>query len=263
MPDEPLISCLMVALPVPGRFARLQQSIAGYLGQTHARRELVLVMNGGEAEAAAAIKAHVASLGREDIRIVEPTGELTLGALRNISKASARGEVICQWDDDDLYHPERLERQLAALAQSGGGGVCLRHVMQFFPAARSLYCTNFGPVDVSAFPGSLMCWTPTPIVYPETGDHARLGEDRIVAMQLMAMGRYHVLADAPHLYVYVSHGRNSWDMEHHRKISVELSLSRGLLLRREAALRRDLAPFDFGPGEVTVQGSNGPAFTIG
>lgn len=263
MPADPLISCLMVTLPVPERFDRLKESVAGYLGQTYERRELVVVANGGTPEALAAIKAHIASLGRDDIRMLEPPGILTLGALRNISKASARGEVVCQWDDDDLYHPERLERQLAALVQSGAEGVCLQEVMQFFPGERSLYCTNWRATPNRAHPGTLMRWRHAPVAYPETGEAARLGEDSDVVQQLQRRGGYGVLADAPHLHIYVSHGGNSWDQGHHRMLATSLGLSQGLLRRREAVLRDGLSVFDFGPGEVTLRGSNGPAFTIG
>jgi glycosyltransferase involved in cell wall biosynthesis len=260
---DPLISCLMVTLPVPERFERLKQSLAGYAAQTYARRELVIVANGGTPEALAAIKAHVAGLGRDDIRIVEPPGSLTLGALRNVSKASARGEVVCQWDDDDLYHPERLERQLDALARSGAEAVCLQQVMQFFTVERLLYCLNFHIGGESVFAGSLMCWTRTPIVYPESGERSRLGEDTDVACQLVERGGLHALADMPHLYVYVCHGANSWSDWHHRGVARYRGLSPGLLRRREAQLRQDLSVFDFGPGAVAVQGSNGPAFVIG
>lgn len=260
---DPLISCLMVTLPVSERFERLKQSLAGYAAQTYARRELVIVANGGTPEALAAIKAHVAGLGRDDIRIVEPPGSLTLGALRNISKASARGEVVCQWDDDDLFHPERLQRQFEALTRSGAEGVCLEQVMQFFAIERLIYCVNFRVGGEAVFAGSLMCWSRTPIVYPESGERSRLGEDTDVACQLVERGGLHALADMPHLYVYVCHGANSWSDWHHRGVARYRGLSPGLLRRREAQLRQDLSVFDFGPGAVTVQGSNGPAFAIG
>ncbi|HEY3888641.1 MAG TPA: glycosyltransferase family 2 protein [Caulobacteraceae bacterium] len=257
-----LISCLMVALPVPRRLERLKQSLAAYVDQTHRRRELVLVVNGGEPAAAAAIKAHVAALRRTDIRIVAPAGILTLGTLRNLSRASARGEVVCQWDDDDLSHPERLERQLAALVETGAEGVCLQEVMQFFPGERRLYCTNWRATEAQAHPGTLMLWSRSPAVYPETGARSRLGEDLDMVLQLQRRGGYGVLAGAPHLHVYISHGGNSWDAAHHRMLATSLGLSQGLLRRRESALREGLAPFDFGPGAVTVQGANGPAFVL-
>jgi hypothetical protein len=66
----------------------------------------------------------------------------------------------------------------------------------------------------------------------------------------------------PHLYVYTSHGMNSWSEDHHRMLASKLAISRGLLLRREAELRAALKPYDFGPGEVSVNGNNGPAFKI-
>ena len=252
----------MVTLPVPTRLEGLKRSLACYTGQTHARRELVLVLNGGDADAAAAVEAHVASFGRGDIRVLAPGGTLTLGALRNLSLGAARGEVVCQWDDDDLHHPERLRRQLAALAESGAEGVCPQEVMQFFPAERGLYCHNWRATEATAFPGALMAWTRAPIEYPETGEAARLGEDLEVVRQLRRRDGLGVLAGAPHLYVYVSHGGNSWNADHHRMLATSLGLSRGLLRRREAALRDGLSAFDFGPDAVTVQGANGPAFTI-
>jgi glycosyltransferase involved in cell wall biosynthesis len=265
MPDEPLISCLMVTLPVAGRLERLKQSVAGYLAQTHRRRELVVVVDGRTPapDPIAAIKAHLASLGRDDIRVVEPRGVRTLGALRNVSMASARGDVFCQWDDDDLHHPLRLERQLAALAASHGRAVCLQEVMQFFAAERRLYCTNWRATEVKALPGTLMCRAASAIAYCETGEPADLSEDLELALRLIERDDYEVLAGEPHLYVYVSHGENSWADEHHRMLAARLGLSQGLLRRRAAALREGLAAFDFGPGPVTVQGANGPAFTVG
>jgi glycosyltransferase involved in cell wall biosynthesis len=262
--NEPLISCLMVTLPVRDRFAGLKQSIAGYLAQTHGRRELVVVLDGATPEPTTdKIRAHLATLGRDDIRILEVAGTQTLGALRNFSKASALGEVVCQWDDDDLHHPERLQRQLAALVRSGAEAVCLQEVMQFFPAERSLYCTNWRATEAKAHPGTLMRWSRSEALYPETGERARLGEDLDVVLQLQRRGAYDVLAGAPHLYVYVSHGGNSWNDGHHRMLADTLGLSRGLLSRREASLRQGLAPFNFGLGAVTVQGANGPAFVLG
>ena len=262
MPAAPLISCLTVTLPVPGRLTRLKQSLAAYAGQTHGRRELVLVINGGDAESAAAIKAHVVALGRDDIRLIEPPGALTLGALRNISLEAAHGDVVCQWDDDDLNHPTRLARQLDTLMMSDAAGVCLQEVMQFFPAERRLYCTNWRATEARAHPGTLMRWSRPSTPYPATGDRARLGEDLEVVLELQRRGAYAVMEGAPHLYVYVSYGENSWGEGHHRMLAASLGLSQGLLRRREGSLRDGLAAFDLGPGEITVQGTNGPAFTL-
>jgi hypothetical protein len=71
------------------------------------------------------------------------------------------------------------------------------------------------------------------------------------------------MTDQPHLFVYVSHGQNTFDDAHHRRIADGFGLPQALLWQREAALREGLAAFDFGPGEVTLLASNGPAFTLG
>jgi hypothetical protein len=64
----------------------------------------------------------------------------------------------------------------------------------------------------------------------------------------------------PHLYVYVTHGANSSPSDHHARLAGELSISRGLLQRRETLLREGLRPF--GLDGVGVEGPNGRAFTL-
>ena len=56
-----------------------------------------------------------------------------------------------------FHHPERVERQRAALIESGKDGVLLEEVMQFFPASRRLYCTNWRATEFKGHPGTLMC----------------------------------------------------------------------------------------------------------
>jgi glycosyltransferase involved in cell wall biosynthesis len=252
----------MVTLPIPARLKFVKRSLAAYCNQIYGNRELVIVLDVGLVETRAEVIRFVNEMGRNDIRVIDPSGPLTLGALRNISWREARGEFVCQWDDDDLYHPLRLERQLAALQESGSLSGCLQEVMQFFPASRRLFQTNWRATPPTAMPASLMCLKATPICYPETGTEARIGEDLVVLTQLQRLGRFHALSGAPHLYVYVSHGHNTYANSHHQMIAEELAVSQGLLRRRETALRQELADFDFGPGDVLVEGRNGPAFKI-
>ena len=134
----PLVSCLMVTLPAPGRFAYACASIDAFCRQTYAHTELLVVIDGGTANGGTALgrqrlKEHIASLNRPNIRIFEPDGELSLGALRNMSVENAAGEILCQWDDDDLHHPERLQHQVEALLRGGYDALFLQEVMQYFP----------------------------------------------------------------------------------------------------------------------------------
>ncbi len=260
--DDILVSCLMVTWGVPRRLPHLRRSVAAYGAQTHRNRELVVISKSPGAEDRAATAAFFSSLGRSDIRFVAVTDDLSLGAQRNLSREVARGSVFCQWDDDDLSHPERLEQQLAALTASGAEAVGLQEVMQYFPATRTLYCTNWRATENKCHPATIMCRRSAPIRYPETGPTAARGEDSAVVTQLQQRGAIHYLAGAPHLFVYVSHGANTWTDDFHRRLSTELAQSQALLRRREAALRAGLRPFDFDGGTVTVEGSNGTAFTL-
>ena len=261
--SAPLVSCLMVTQPVPQRLPYFRQTVADYLRQTWAPRELVVVLDRGESATRNAFLAHLDALARDDIRVVEPAGKLTLGALRNRSFAHARGELLCQWDDDELYHPERIATQVALLRELGGDALCLEEVLHFFPATRTLYCINFRKTVPQAMPGSMLMRRGLPVAYPEDGPKAERGEDTALVVQLHALGAFRAAAGHAHLYVYQSHGANTWNDEHHRMLARELSLSKALLQRREAQLRAGLAPIDFGPGEVTVAGYNGVAFTLG
>ena len=261
--SAPLVSCLMVTQPVPRRLAYFRRTVADYLRQTWAPRELVVVLDRGDGATREAFLAHLAALARDDIRVLEPEGKLTLGALRNRSFAHARGELLCQWDDDELYHPERVAAQVALLRELGGEALCLEEVLQYFPASRSLYCINFRKTVPKAMPGSMLMRRGLPVAYPETGPNAERGEDTALVTQLHALGVFRAAAGRAHLYVYQSHGANTWNDEHHRMLAQELSLSKAMLQRREAELRAGLAPIDFGPGEVAVTGYNGVAFTLG
>jgi hypothetical protein len=252
----------MVTLPAPARLPHLKRSLADYCRQTHHPRELIVVLDAGTPQARAAVRREVEALGRTDIRVIAPDGSLTLGALRNISLAQARGEILSTWDDDDFHHPERIERQLAALLDHDALATCLQEILQYFPQAGRLYLTNWSATPARAAPPSLMWRASAPVSYPEKGPEARLGEDVVVIGQLQALGDFHCQSAAAHLYVYVSHGGNTCSASHHQMLAERLAISRGLIRRREGALREGLAAFDFGPAGASVEGSNGPAFEL-
>jgi glycosyltransferase involved in cell wall biosynthesis len=257
-----VVSCLMVTLAVPERLHYLRRSVGDYCRQTHCKKELVIVLDFGEPGTKTDIAEHIASLRRNDIRIVDPDRKLSLGALRNISRENARGDIHCQWDDDDLHHPERVERQLDYLLQADCAAVYLQETMQFFSRTRALYCTNWRNNPVRGNPCTLMCRRSAAIRYPETGAESQVGEDVAVLRQLLERDACRFLGGVPHLYVYVSHGRNTGNDDVFRRVATRLGISQGLLRRREAQIREGLRPFELGPEPITVEGYNGVAFTL-
>jgi glycosyltransferase involved in cell wall biosynthesis len=252
----------MVTLPTPERFTSVRNSIAAFCDQTHRDKELIIVVDPEPVSVRTTLAEYVTTLRRNDIRILVSPQKLMLGQLRNLSVDNAQGDVVCQWDDDDLYHPQRLECQFAALMQADYEAVYLRDVMQYFPTERTLYWTNWQLTEAGGHPGTLMAKRSVPFRYPVEGAVASLGEDLRVALHLKQRGRICFLSGMPHLFIYVSHGGNSWDAGHHRMLASELAISQGLLKRRQAEIRKGLSAFDLGQGPVVVQGNNGPAFTI-
>ena len=259
---EGLVSCLMVTRLSPARRELTRASFAAFQAQTYPRRELVVVLDASaDAEGRRELDEMVRGPSAAPIRVVEAPGAPPLGALRNLAVAAAAGDYVCQWDDDDFYHRERLSIQLGALREGGHEAVGLQDVLQFFPATRTLFWINWRATKIGVHPGTVMVRRGA-ATYPEAGPEARLGEDTHLARALRARRGLGSLAGAPHLFAYVSHGANSWDEGHHRMLAERLAISRALLKRQEAALRAGVAALDLGPGPISVCGANGPAFEI-
>ncbi|HJQ16717.1 MAG TPA: glycosyltransferase family A protein [Allosphingosinicella sp.] len=256
------ISCLMVSRPRAARLPLLRRSLESYAMQSYPHRELVVVIDvrASAAERAGLLEA-VEAIVPAPVRLVAPEPERTLGALRNISIAEASGDVLCQWDDDDIQHPDRLAAQYDRMREAGCGVSYLVDTMLFHVGERKMCWTNWAQAPTGAHPGTLMCEAGLVAAYPEEGPLAQLSEDVTVLQELERRGPILRLAGVPHLYVYVTHPANTTTAEHHDRLARELGISRGLLLRREAALRESLGAIDFG-GEVSVEGPNGPAFRI-
>jgi glycosyltransferase involved in cell wall biosynthesis len=223
---------------------------------------MVIVLDVADPSAAEPVRQILKEYSRDDLRLVLPPSKLRLGALRNLSWEAAKGDIVCQWDDDDMNHPERLACQWNALRGSGKAACYLEQFMQFFPMERLLYRVNFRPSPDRVAVNTLMAERSLPVFYPESGPEASLGEDTAILQQIRSAGGFHVLTDDPSLFVYVSHGANTWHQGHHRMLVETMGASEALLRRSEASLRGRLSPFDFGSGSVTVMGRTGPAFVI-
>ncbi len=255
------IDCLMVALPVASRFDFAKASIQRFKAQTYPNKRLVIVINGGDDQVGKALCEYARTQDEGDIYLVYPAGNLPLGALRNISLEHVKADVFCQWDDDDQYHPSRLADQAKVLQDGEFEAVYLEDLIQYFPAQKALYWTNWRATPVRGHPGTLMARYSPGLSYPSTGDEAKLGEDTVLAKTFLSRGRVGYLGGAAHLYLYVSHGANSWDDEHHLMLARELSISKALLMRRQPQLIDGLAPYNL-PTGTAVRGNNGDAFTL-
>src|SRR5262249_59470665 len=117
----PLVSCLMLSRGE--RFPALH-AIECFQRQTYPHRELVVVIDRPKGTLA----EHIAELDDSRIRVVTSTEERALGQLRNLAVASAQGEYVCNWDDDDLSAPDRIQAQLDALHAHDAAACVLRRL---------------------------------------------------------------------------------------------------------------------------------------
>lgn len=129
---QPTVSIVMAAHNAADTIA---DAIDSVLRQTYPALELIVV---DDASTDDTVKI-VTALAEQDrrLRVVRADQQHGAAGARNHGLRDARGNYIAFHDADDVAHPERIERQLAALVRSPATTVCL---------------CNFRRVDVSGNP---------------------------------------------------------------------------------------------------------------
>ena len=94
----------------------LEEAIQSVLGQTFRRWELLLV-DDGSTDTSTDIARRYSEADPERIRYLEHEGHRNRGmsASRNLGLQHARGDYVALLDADDIWLPEKLERQVAIL----------------------------------------------------------------------------------------------------------------------------------------------------
>ena len=235
-----MISCFTVTQA--SRLALLAQAVADFGGQTLRERELVIVHDGGQ-DLHARVLRLVDGCDQAPIHVTQVAGPQTLGALRNAAIAATRGDYVCQWDDDDRYHPRRLEVQLEALRAARSDCGFLSDQLHLFAQAREMYWDDWyeEPYPLNFAPGTLLAQREALARYPEQ----QRGEDTALAIAMLRDGRrFARLREHGYLHVYVFHGGNSFDSVHHAAMSRLRAFGGARLLRLEPLLRARVAEFD-------------------
>jgi len=193
----PMISCVMVTR---GALYPAAHAIACFRAQSHQPRELLIITDAVDSPVA----AHVDALRDPAIRLVVAP-PAPLGVLRNHAIAHARGEWLAQWDDDDLYHPDRLSIMAQAmLSDHRAVAVMLQRWTIWWPQRRIFALSGRRPWE-----GSMLVRRGAMPLYRA----AHRGEDRPSVQAMLALHPV-LLIDQPALYCYVVHGGNSYDAAH-------------------------------------------------
>jgi hypothetical protein len=170
-------------------------------------------------------------------------GPLSLGTLRQIAVENASGSLICQWDDDDYNHSHRLSNQIVAMKSAGAEASYLADNLHFFSDTRTLYwCDWHRPRLHVGHPGTLLAYKSALPRYNELLDRR---EDLEVQQSLRVRSRIALLHDAGYLYIYVYHGSNVFDREHHARLVTAYGLGSAELLNRRSILSRALGEYSY------------------
>lgn len=95
----------------------IHDAIQSVVDQTYSDWELIMVDDGSVDGSARAV---VERWGRDArMRVIQP-GTVGRGKALNLAVSHARGQWIANLDCDDLFHPRKLEFQLAAASQEDG-----------------------------------------------------------------------------------------------------------------------------------------------
>ena len=112
--DGPLVS---VVIPMHQAEAWITDTLASVDSQTHPRVETIVVDDGSLDRGAGLVSAFAESVERS-VRLVRTTNR-GVAAARNLGIAESNGAYVALLDADDLWHPSKLEYQVAQLEESG------------------------------------------------------------------------------------------------------------------------------------------------
>src|SRR5262245_349820 len=104
----------------------VREALESVLAQTCPPEEIVVVDDGSSA----GTPEILASYG-DRLRVVSQPNAGAVTA-RNVGLRAARGDLIAYIDGDDLWHPEKLARQVARFQARPGLDVCLGHTQNFW-----------------------------------------------------------------------------------------------------------------------------------
>jgi len=200
------LSLVSAIMPTANRAHFVPQAIKQFLAQDYSDKELIVFDNGRRA---------VDDIVPDDdprIRYWRQETRQTLGEMRNLICASARGRIIIHWDDDDWSAPTRLSRQVKVIMR--GADICgLANLALYDPVVDQAWEYQ-APLENWVY-GATLCyrksvWRASPFAALETGEDERFVFD---AMQKGA--QLLVMHDDIDMFVGRVHAHNTYPKRTH------------------------------------------------
>ena len=225
---QKLVSCICVTHK---KVVLLKRAIINFENQTYEKKELIIMYEETDLETAQFFESTTFS---HDIILIKDKGvpKKSLGELRNIAIQKARGYYFCQWDDDDWYHPYRIEVQVFAITKAKSNASILTRWLLFDYTTRKAYLSH-----IRLWEGSLLCTFQ--INHKVEYDKKNQGEDTDFINFLVENDMLAGIPQMPYLYIYTYNKLNTWNYEHFAEIinvSQELTKANSLLIYKIPAL---------------------------
>jgi len=121
----PLVSAIMLS----GRhyIQDIRLAIECFDNQTYPNKELIIVNNASNQFAASELNI----AATENIGIYDTPTEVHSGLARNYGIRAAKGQILAQFDADFWHHPERLQTQIAMMAENQSQVCMLANTLKY------------------------------------------------------------------------------------------------------------------------------------
>lgn len=199
---EPLVSCVM---PTSNRAEFIKQALCYFREQRYGNKELLIVY-----DRPSDLPADLVLPPR--VRLICST-ERSIGSKRNEGCLYAQGDFIAQWDDDDIYHPDRLGRQMAPLLAGEADITALQDIL-FWDQDTNRYwsCTPelFAALFVEQVSGGTLVYRKTLWENATRYPAISLREDAEFLLEVIRKGARLARVPGRNLFIYRRHIRNTW-----------------------------------------------------
>lgn len=105
-----------VVIPAYNAAGTIERTISSVLNQTYPDLEILVVDDGSTDETAVLVR-RMANVDRRILLLQKPNGGLA--SARNYGVTHASGEFVAPLDADDLWHPHKIEKQVALMHHCG------------------------------------------------------------------------------------------------------------------------------------------------